>query len=109
MDWDSALEGVDGDRDLLKSVIDVFLEESVRLVQELRTAVSESDFGRIRHAGHSLKGALLGAGAVPTAELAQVLEMMGAQGLMDSPNERLRELERQLAQVQNECRVFVQG
>ena len=109
VDWKSALEGVDGDRDLLKSVIEVFLEESVRLMLELQTAVSASDFGRIRHAGHSLKGALLGAGAVPTAELAQVLEMMGAQGLMDSPNERLSELERQLAQVQNECRVFMQG
>ncbi len=109
VDWDSALEGVDGDRDLLKTVLEVFLEESVRLIQELRTAVSESDFGRVRHAGHSLKGALLGVGAVPTAELAQVLEMMDAQGLMDSQNERLSELERQLAQVQNECRVFVQG
>ena len=109
VDWDSALEGVDGDRDLLKSVIEVFLEESVRLMQELRTAVTESDFRRVHHSGHSLKGALLGAGAASTAELAQRLELMGANGSVESSDELLCELERQLVQVQNACRMFLRS
>lgn len=106
IDWATALEGVDGDRELLKSVIVVFLEESQRLFQELKSAVQAQDTASVRSRGHSLKGAMLGVGAFATADLAQSLEMGAGDGSLQSMTATLQELEQQYDRITAELREF---
>ncbi len=107
IDWKTALEGVDGDRDLLKSVIEVFLTESQMLLQELGLAVHSQDAARVCSHGHSLKGAMLGVGAFATADLAQTLEMGAGDRSLQSMTASLQDLEQQYGRITAELREFL--
>ena len=109
IDWPTALEGVDGDREFLKRVVEVFLEESQRLLQDLKSAVQAQDTARICSRGHSLKGAMLGVGAFTTAELAQSLEMGAGDGSLQSMTETLQELEQKYGRITTELREFLES
>ena len=108
IDWKSAMEGVDGDRELLKSVVVVFLEESQRLLRDLTLAVQAKDAARVRSCGHSLKGAMLGVGAFATADLAQALEM-GAGNESQQSLTVLQDLELQYGRITAELREFLES
>ena len=107
IDWKTAMEGVDGDGDLLKSVVEVFLDESQLLLQELVVAVHSQDAAKVRSLGHSLKGAMLGVGAFATADVAQTLEMGAGDGSLQSTTASLQDLEQQYARITAELREFV--
>ena len=107
IDWKTAMEGVDGDRNLLKSVVEVFLDESQRSLQELILAVHSQDAARVRSRGHSLKGAMLGVGAFATADLAQTLEMGAGDGSLQSMTASLQDLEQQYGRITAELREFL--
>ena len=109
IDWKTAMEGVDGDRDLLKSVVEVFLDESQLLLQELVLAVHSQDAAKVRSLGHSLKGAMLGVGAFATADLAQTLEMGAGDGSLQSMTASLQDLEQQYGRITAELREFVRS
>jgi CheY-like chemotaxis protein len=57
IDWALALEHAGGDKALLREVVEVFLMESPKMLDEARAALAAEDFSRLRRAGHSLKGA----------------------------------------------------
>lgn len=107
IDWKTAMEGVDGDRNLLKSVVEVFLDESQLLLQELILAVHSQDAAGVRSRGHSLKGAMLGVGAFATADLAQTLEMGADDGSLQSTSASLQDLEQQYGRITAELREFL--
>ena len=109
IDWKGALEGVDGDRELFKTVVEVFLDESQRLYQELSMAVQSQDAAKVRSLGHSLKGAMLGVGAFTTADLVQTLEMEAGVRSMQSINASFQALEQQYGQVTAELREFLKS
>lgn len=106
IDWRSALEGVDGDRELLKSVVEVFLDESQQLLQELKLAVQNGNAATVRARGHSLKGAMLGVGAFSTADLAQFIETHAADP-MESLQTPLGNLDLEYRQISTELRQFL--
>ena len=56
--WDpeAALASVDGDHELLQMVIQAFLGESERLMNQIHQAISQHDLGELRRASHTLKG-----------------------------------------------------
>ena len=62
IDWKTALEGVDGDRELLESVVEVFPGGIAAVAQELTLAVQHNDAATVRSRGHSLKGSDAGRG-----------------------------------------------
>jgi len=109
IDWRTALEGVDGDRDLLKCVIEVFLDESQQLLRELGLAVKENNSAAVRSRGHSLKGAMLGVGAFSTADLAQVIEMQVTDDTMERLHVPLQNLEQEYHQITLELRKFLES
>ena len=89
--------------------MEVFLEESQRLFQDLKSAVQAQDTARICSRGHSLKGAMLGVGAFTTAELAQSLEMGAGDGSLQSMTETLQELEQKYGRITAELRKFLES
>lgn len=107
VDWDQALESVDGDRDLLKEVINAFLQECPGLVAQASSAIAGNDAKTLHRTGHTIKGALLSLGVPSVAELAKTLESIGAAGSTDKADEVMQQLTSQLHFVRQQFTEFV--
>ena len=83
IDWDQALEGTDGDRQLLADVIGAFLETLVDSIMGIESTAQLRDANQLQRRAHSLKGELLAIGATPAAERAKELEMAARQNQLD--------------------------
>jgi CheY-like chemotaxis protein len=80
VDARTALERAGGDPQILQEVVQLFLDDSPRLLGELREAVAASDAARLRRVAHTLKGSIGIFGPSPAADLAARLEAMGRAG-----------------------------
>lgn len=83
IDWDQALEGTDGDRQLLADVIGAFLETLGDALTGIETTSQKRDASLLQRRAHSLKGELLAIGATQAAERAKELEMVARQNQLD--------------------------
>jgi two-component system, sensor histidine kinase and response regulator len=72
-----ALERLGGDEGLLRELCEIFLQESPKLLRNLRQAVTEGDASSVMRAAHSLRGEVSYLGAAEASEAAQQLEYMG--------------------------------
>jgi PAS domain S-box-containing protein len=87
------LSRVGGKEARMRQIIDVFLEESSRLMLEMRDAIASGDPSRLKRPAHSLKGAV-GIFAVPAAsEAAQKLEALATGGSLSGAEDVYTELE----------------
>lgn len=109
VDWRSTLEGVDGDRELLKSVFEVFKVESHRLLHDMTTAAETNDTSTIRALAHSLKGAMLAVGAAKTAKFTQSIELDAEHESMEILSAQIRVLAQLLSQIGEELDGFLQS
>ena len=80
LDWTDALAATGGDRELLESVIEVFLDEEPELIEAIRKAIVADDSTALRLAAHTLKGSLRYFGDGPAIDVAFCMETMGATG-----------------------------
>jgi PAS domain S-box-containing protein len=76
VDWRVALQSVSNDRELLKAVIETFLIEGPRLMQEMHVALSRSDPTGVVQSAHTLKTSLSYFGVRKGFELALQLEKL---------------------------------
>lgn len=77
-DYAKALTVTDGDEGLLKELINLFHEQSSRLLSEMSRAIDGSQADQLQRAAHTLKGAAGNVGAMTLCEVALSLETMGA-------------------------------
>jgi CheY-like chemotaxis protein len=98
-DQAAALERVDGDLDLLKELIGLFLEECPRWIAELREAIDAGQANRLRLAAHGLKGAVGNLGAPAVFEAAWQLELIGRHGNLHAAPEAYARLVRELERL----------
>lgn len=75
-DYDDFLERVDGDIDLLKEVIEIFLEDSPNLMTALRSAIRIGEAEAIEKAAHTLKGAAANISAKRLQQLSHAMQEM---------------------------------
>jgi HPt (histidine-containing phosphotransfer) domain-containing protein len=78
VDWDSALNSVGGKRDLLRDLVDIYLEEAPRLLRDARRAIDAADADALRIAAHTLKGSSRYFGRNRVEELAFHIEKIAA-------------------------------
>jgi two-component system, sensor histidine kinase and response regulator len=81
LDWDAALQRLGGDEELLREMVEVFLDEVPGLLVTIRRALDGQrpiDLGR---AAHTLKGSLGHFAARPAQRAAQRLETLASQGM----------------------------
>ena len=74
LDLQRAMEIVDGDRDLLKTLMGLFLAQFAAFDDELRAALGAAEPGRAAQKIHQLAGAAVSIGARRLGMLAQELE-----------------------------------
>ena len=99
MDWSTALATVKGDRQLLESLIEAFLDEAPRLMETIRRAIGQTDAEALRVAAHTLKGSMRYFGAQPSFDNTERLEKMGREGNLEGAGPALEALEGDMAKL----------
>ena len=74
LDWESAVESLDGDRELLRAVLDGFLGQHPSLMTELRNAIAADDRPTARRVAHTIGGSLRMFRDARVVALAEALE-----------------------------------
>jgi PAS domain S-box-containing protein len=95
VDWQEAMRAVGGDQELLKEVLDAFLQEAPRLLASAGQAIDASDAKLLERSAHTLGGTLKMLRASAGAASAQELQKLARSG--DAPRQRA-ELDRLAAE-----------
>jgi len=90
------LDRVGGDTDLLKEVVQIFVDEFPKTVDRIRDAVRNSDFDDLERAAHALKGSVSNFSAASAVDAASNLEAMGRGRDITAAPEALNALELEL-------------
>ncbi len=96
LDLSLALKATDGDLDLLRDVVEAFLDEYPTLLAELGPALQTGDNATVQRASHTIKGTLRLFGNVPSKVFAERLEEMGAAGTLGNAMETFELLKQSL-------------
>ena len=106
IDWEAAMSVVAGDRELLREVVEAFLEECPALLDQAKAAVAAVDSKMLRRSGHTIKGVMRTLGLQIPAELAAELEEMGRSGDVSGASLVLARLESRLDEIVPEAKAF---
>jgi CheY-like chemotaxis protein len=93
IDRAAVLARLEGDEELLREIVGMFLDECPRLLTELREAISQKDADQLQRTAHSLKGCLVNFGVGPAIEAALWLEMIGREGDLTEAEQAYANLE----------------
>lgn len=99
LDLNAALSRVDGDRELLVEMADLFLDEYPRLLSTLRDAVAHGNAPTAAYAAHTLKGSVANFAAMPAFTAAQRIERIARQGDLAQAHAAFADLEAQLTRL----------
>jgi two-component system, sensor histidine kinase and response regulator len=99
LDLPMALSRVGGDKQLLREIAVLFIEERPRAFKEIQEAIAAGDAARLENAAHALKGSVANFGARDAVAAAFRLEQMGRANEMTEAEGMLRKLESALAAV----------
>ena len=92
IDKELLLQAFDGDWDFLKEVVDVFLSDYPKLLEDLRQASQDGNSDTLMRAAHSLKGMLKNFQADPAAGIAFELEKKGKEDNFDGVPQTIESL-----------------
>jgi HPt (histidine-containing phosphotransfer) domain-containing protein len=107
LDIRGALARLDGDDELLVDLIGFFLEDSGRLVEELKAAATAGDAQQVKMASHALKGLVASCGGMRAADAAQRIEHASTANDLTHVDCLIQALEVELGAVRNEARGYI--
>jgi HPt (histidine-containing phosphotransfer) domain-containing protein len=90
---------VDRDPQLLRDLVDLFLEECPHLVDEIKAALDRKDAKGVERGAHSLKGSTSNLAAKMASEAALKLERLARAGDLVGAESALPDLECQLERL----------
>lgn len=99
LDLQLALSRVGGDKQLLREIAVLFIEECPRAFAEIQAAVAAGNAVRLENAAHALKGSVANFGARNAVEAAFCLEQMGRTNQMSEAESVLPKLDSALSAV----------
>jgi signal transduction histidine kinase/DNA-binding response OmpR family regulator len=99
VDKSALLARVDDDRELLRELVEMFVDDYPNRLQTIRRAIEVGQHEQITFAAHALKGAAGNFYAKDCVEVALRLEQIGANGERSEVEQALAELEEQLERV----------
>jgi two-component system, sensor histidine kinase and response regulator len=102
------LKAFDGDWNFLKEVVEVFLDDYPRLLDNLRRSFNEGDCDTFMRSAHSLKGMLKNFRAENAAEVAFDLEKKGKEADLSGVQADIESLAAQIAEVDNTLRNMIE-
>jgi len=96
---DAVLARVDGDIELLREVIGLFLESYPKIVEELHLAIAAGDASLVESLAHNLKGSIGNFSAEKAYSAAQHLEKIAESGELDQAEKAYAVLEREIERL----------
>jgi HPt (histidine-containing phosphotransfer) domain-containing protein len=105
--WAEALEAVQGDHELLRTVVEAALEEIPQVMIAIRESIASQDSVRLHRSAHTLKSSLRYFGAQDAAEKAWQLETNGRDANLAESAAILAALEPLVAQIREELVRFI--
>ena len=96
LDRATALHHVGGDAELLKEILDLFMQEYPLYLSAMGSAIQKRDPAALRLAAHTFKGSLGNFGEPPPLATAQALETMGHENHLAGAEEAYQQLVRQM-------------
>ena len=101
-DLDDLLARVEGNRDLLMKLVDIFRGEYPRLLANLRHRVETGDTKGVEETAHAIRGMVGNFGARSAADAAAALEEMGRAGVLTGARADVARLERGVNHLEKE-------
>ena len=109
VDWEEALNTVNGDKELLNTLIVTFLEEYPRLSDAYRNRSAEGELVEAKRAAHTIKGTVNYFGAKRAFELAFQLEMLTKDNRLEEAQTVFGQLETELGRLDAVLRAHIQA
>ena len=103
LDLEGALERVDGDRELLMELVEIFFDVYQEQVEQLIAAVDGGDSEQVFSVAHSIKGAAGNVGAMAASHCAREIELRGHQSSLQGAQGLVDQLQQQVAKFRAEC------
>ena len=98
-DREAVLARVEGDHELLKEIVGLFLGEAPDLLRSIRESVERRDAASLERSAHALKGSVGNFGAKSAYETALKLETMGREADLSGAPETLAKLEAEISRL----------
>jgi two-component system, sensor histidine kinase and response regulator len=93
LDVEAALQRIDGDRELLAQIAQLFRDECPNTIEAIRAAILQENRTALERQAHSLKGSSSNLGAVAVSKAAGQLERVARNGEMQQAREEFKILE----------------
>ncbi|MFH1139423.1 MAG: response regulator [Pseudomonadota bacterium] len=100
INWEAALENVDGDMEMLQELFKIFLDDLAGRIQGSKTALDGERWDEIAYLAHSMKGSAAAVGAESCRDLAVCLEKASREGRKEEARRRLTELENEYRRLE---------
>ncbi len=100
LDWQAALTRVRGREDLLKRLVQLFLEQFPKLLSEAREAIAQRDSKTLERAAHTLKSSAGSLCAFAASDAAQRLEEIGHDPELANAEAAYGKLEEEIARLE---------
>ena len=108
-DLNAALDSLEGDRELLRRITQLFLVQSPQLLEAIREALLRGDAEAVERAAHKLRGSVSNFFAMKTHNAALRLEQMGRDKDLTGGAEAQAHLESVLRELQGALADFSKG
>jgi two-component system sensor histidine kinase/response regulator len=109
VDVAALMDRLDGDRDLLKELVGLYLEDEQTLIDEIGTAVRDRQADALRRAAHTLKGSVGNFCAPSAYAAAAALEAAGVDVRLDDGPVLFERLVAELERLRTAFRTLVDG
>jgi PAS domain S-box-containing protein len=104
---EDALASVDGDKNFLKEIVELFVKECPTMVAQIRQAVNEGNAAAVDRASHKLKGVVGNFGGRNAYDLAWKLEQLGKSNNLTNVKELFFSLEKEMERLTEALERFV--
>jgi PAS domain S-box-containing protein len=109
IDGAALLEGVNGDRKLLREMVEVFEADVPELLARIQTAIAEKDAAGLREAAHALKGSIGNFSQGPPFDAARKLERIGQENQLSGADSLFQHARKEIARLTRSLQSLKQG
>jgi CheY-like chemotaxis protein/HPt (histidine-containing phosphotransfer) domain-containing protein len=95
--------------EVLSAVIDIYLEETPKLLQAMESAIAQKDAPQLGRAAHTLKSSSATLGAMNLSKLSKELEAIGFAGTIQDETPRIWQIEAEYETVKAALQIVRQG
>ena len=109
LDRAAILDRVEGDEELLREIVQLFIEDCPRLMKQMHESVQANNAAGLRMAAHTLKGSLSYFGPSQACALALEMEILGRDGNVAQARPTYEALVAKLEQLQPALADLIHG